>query len=81
LVLDEPTSGIDAMAETHIFNRIRENAKDRATILITHRLYNLKEADYIYVLDQGKVVQQGKFDELSVQLGIFRDLYSNQKFG
>lgn len=81
LVLDEPTSGIDAMAETHIFNRIRENAKDRATILITHRLYNLKEADYIYVLDQGKVVQEGKFDQLSIQEGIFNQLFSNQKFG
>lgn len=81
LVLDEPTSGIDAMAETHIFNRIRENAKDRATILITHRLYNLKEADYIYVLDQGRVVQEGKFEELSAQQGIFNQLYSNQKFG
>lgn len=81
LVLDEPTSGIDAMAETHIFNRIRENAKDRFTILITHRLYNLKDADYIYVLDQGKVVQEGKFEELSIQEGIFNQLYSNQRFG
>lgn len=81
LVLDEPTSGIDAMAETHIFNQIRANAKDRATILITHRLYNLREADYIYVLDHGRVVQEGKFEELSAQQGIFNQLYSSQKFG
>ncbi len=81
LVLDEPTSGIDAMAETHIFKRIRENAKERATLLITHRLYNLKEADYIYVLDQGKVVQEGSFEELAGREGIFNQLYSNQKFG
>lgn len=80
LVLDEPTSGIDAIAETHIFNKIRENAKDRITILITHRLYNLKDADYIYVLDQGKVAQEGKFEDLSVQQGIFRELYSAQTF-
>lgn len=81
LVLDEPTSGIDALAETHIFHRIRENSKDSVTILITHRLYNLKEADWIYVLDQGKVVQEGEFDSLSVQEGIFKQLYSNQRFG
>jgi ATP-binding cassette, subfamily B, bacterial len=81
LVLDEPTSGIDAMAETHIFRKIRENSKDRVTILITHRLYNLKDADYVYVLDQGKVVQEGSFEDLSFCEGIFSQLYSNQKFG
>ena len=81
LVLDEPTSGIDALAETQIFNAIRSNSKERITILITHRLYNLKEADLIYVFDQGKVVQSGGFELLASQEGIFKSLYANQQFG
>lgn len=81
LVLDEPTSGIDAVAETHIFEKIRKNSKDRVTVLITHRLYNLKDVDFIYVLDKGKVVQEGRFEDLANQDGIFNQLYTNQKFG
>lgn len=81
LVLDEPTSGIDALAETSIFQNLKEKATERITVLITHRLYNLKDADYIYVLEQGKVVEEGDFEELAKQNGVFAQLYIQQKFG
>ncbi|MDI1323199.1 MAG: ABC transporter ATP-binding protein [Algoriphagus sp.] len=80
VVLDEPTSSLDAISETMVFDQLKKESADRITILITHRLYNLKDADYIYVLDEGIIRQEGKFGELVLEEGIFRDLYQRQSF-
>lgn len=64
LVLDEPTSEMDARGEHTIFRELREMAPDRITIVVTHRLDNVRMADRVIVLDQGRIREQGRFEDL-----------------
>jgi ATP-binding cassette, subfamily B, bacterial len=75
LVLDEPTSALDPRAEHRIFSGLRTLARDRAVVLVTHRLLNVSVADRIIVLDRGRIIQQGSFTELVEAPGLFRDLW------
>lgn len=79
LVMDEPTAALDARAERRIFAGLRELAKDRAVLLITHRLTNVAVADRIVVLDQGRIVQEGTYAQLTRQPGLFRSLWELQR--
>lgn len=79
IVLDEPTSALDAEAEFEIFSELKKMAKDKMVILITHRLYNLKIADYLYVMQNGSIVESGNFDELVNKNGAFTRLYNMQQ--
>ncbi|WP_257585980.1 MULTISPECIES: ABC transporter ATP-binding protein [unclassified Streptomyces] len=78
LVLDEPTANLDPRAEYRIFRRLRGLARDRVVLLVTHRITNVAVADRIVVLDEGKVVQEGTYRELSQQPGMFQQLLSFQ---
>jgi ATP-binding cassette subfamily B protein len=78
LVMDEPTAALDAKAEHRIFSGLRDLAKDRAVLLITHRLANVAVADRIVVLDQGEIVQEGTYSELSQQSGPFQRMLAYQ---
>lgn len=78
IVLDEPTSALDAIAENAIFTHFKSMRSDRITLVISHRLYNLKDCDYIYVIDEGRIVQEGSFSQLSKAEGMFRSLYEQQ---
>ncbi|GGV58913.1 ABC transporter [Streptomyces griseoloalbus] len=79
LVMDEPTAALDARAEHHIFTGLRDLAKDRAILLITHRLANVAVADRIVVLDRGRIVQEGTYDQLTREPGLFRSLWELQQ--
>jgi ATP-binding cassette subfamily B protein len=79
IVLDEPTSALDAPAEFEIFRQIKAIAKNKMVILITHRLYNLKIADYLYVMENGRIAEEGTFDELLEKNGAFAQLYNMQQ--
>jgi ATP-binding cassette subfamily B protein len=79
VILDEPTSALDASAESEVFVNVKEQLKDQMVILITHRLYNLKMADYIYVLKDGNIDQEGSFEDLISTPGQFKKLYETQK--
>ncbi|PZH06935.1 ABC transporter [Streptomyces sp. NTH33] len=79
LVMDEPTAALDARAEHHIFTGLRELAKDRAILLITHRLANVAVADKIVVLDKGRIVQEGTYAQLTREPGLFRSLWELQQ--
>ncbi|MFB6722682.1 ATP-binding cassette domain-containing protein [Kribbella sp. NPDC056345] len=79
-ILDEPTSAIDAEAEREIFADLRRTKSDRITIVVSHRASTLTELDRIYVIDDGKVVQQGTYQELMAQpAGRFARLFSTQQ--
>ncbi len=78
LLLDEPTSSLDARAESEFFQRLRELAAGRATILISHRLATARLADRIYVLSGGRVVASGSHAELLAQAGDYAELFETQ---
>ncbi|MFG3515300.1 ATP-binding cassette domain-containing protein [Streptomyces bobili] len=79
LVMDEPTAALDARAEHRIFSGLRELAKDRAVLLITHRLTNVAIADRIVVLDEGRIVQEGTYAQLTQEPGLFKSLWNLQR--
>jgi ATP-binding cassette subfamily B protein len=79
IVLDEPTSSLDPNAEFKVFENLKNNLNDQVIIVVTHRLYNLKIADHIYVLKDGKISQEGNFETLINADGEFRTMYNNQK--
>ncbi|WP_344204532.1 ABC transporter ATP-binding protein [Nonomuraea bangladeshensis] len=78
LICDEPTAALDARAEHALFERIRGHADGRTVLLITHRLASVRLADRIYVLEHGKVVEQGDHDALMARGGLYADLYGLQ---
>ncbi|HKD55831.1 MAG TPA: ABC transporter ATP-binding protein [Steroidobacteraceae bacterium] len=64
LVLDEPTAAMDAQAEAEVFEHFRQLARDRITILISHRFSTVRMADQILVLNHGRIVERGTHEEL-----------------
>jgi len=81
LVLDEPTAAMDAQAEADIFEHFRQLAKDRVTILISHRFSTVRMADQIAVLDRGHIVECGSHEELMKVNGRYAHLFSLQARG
>ena len=78
LIMDEPTSAMDARAEVELFERFHQLAKDRMAILISHRLSTVKMVDRIYLLDQGRIVESGTHDELVNRKGQYAELFETQ---
>lgn len=74
LILDEPTSQMDARGEHAILEEIKAIAADRITIVVTHQLSNTKIADRILVMEHGRITEQGSYDELADADGLFREL-------
>ncbi|MGD6740456.1 ATP-binding cassette domain-containing protein [Streptomyces sp. BH106] len=74
LILDEPTSQMDARGEHAIFLEIKRIAAERMTIVVTHQLENTRLADRILVMDKGRVIEQGRYDELVNGGGLFAEL-------
>ena len=69
LILDEATSALDTVAENELFNSFRQHIGNRAALIISHRHSAVKHADYIYVLSNGSVQQQGTDEELLAMEG------------
>lgn len=69
LILDDALSAVDARTETRIINHIKDNRKDKTTIIITHRLSAVHHADKIIVLENGKIVESGTHQALSKDCG------------
>jgi len=78
VVLDEPTSSLDPLAEAALFERFRELIKGRSGILISHRFSTVRMADTIYVLEGGRVTESGSHDELVRRGGTYSRLYALQ---
>ena len=78
LILDEPSSSLDADTEYEVFSRFREIVRGRTAILITHRFTNVTLADRIIVLENGSVVESGSHEELLQKHGKYNEMYRKQ---
>jgi len=78
LILDEATSALDQESEHLVHQALDELRRGRATLIIAHRLSTVRSADNIAVLDEGRIVEQGNFDELMAKEGPFKRLAQDQ---
>ena len=78
LIMDDSTSSVDTQTEYEIQQALDELLEDRTTFIITQRLSSIKKADYIIVLDDGEISEEGTHDQLIANDGIYRKLYDTQ---
>ena len=78
LLLDEATSSLDTASEMQVQEALKTLMKGRTTLVIAHRLSTIMHADQIYVVESGRIVEQGTHDELSQKGGLYQTLYRSQ---
>lgn len=81
LILDEPTSAIDAKAEAEIFDEINSEMKGRTTMTISHHFSTVRKADHIIVMEKGTIMQSGTHSELMQHGGRYKDMFDTQAEG
>jgi ABC-type multidrug transport system fused ATPase/permease subunit len=81
LILDEPTSSLDAISEEIVFDALRKLREGRTTIVIAHRLSTVRDADSILVLDGGRISAQGRHDELLKRSALYRRMCARLSVG
>lgn len=76
--LDEPSSALDPLAEYRLNKAMKEVAKEKTVLSISHRLSTTRDADFIYVMEQGRVVEQGTHEELVSRQGVYAAMWEVQ---
>lgn len=79
LILDDSLSAVDAKTESHIIKNIRDERKEKTTIITTHRLSAIEHADWIIVLDDGKIIEEGRHEQLLKLDGWYKEQYERQQ--
>jgi ATP-binding cassette, subfamily B, bacterial len=78
MILDEPTSAVDPKAEFELFEHFRGRLGGRGALIISHRLSTVRQADYTYVLQQGRIIEHGVHDDLIKAQSAYADLFEKQ---
>ncbi|MEU6259176.1 ATP-binding cassette domain-containing protein [Streptomyces sp. NPDC047043] len=78
VILDEPTSHLDVRAESAAFDRVAATAGDASVLMISHRLSTVRRADRILVLDDGRITEAGRHDELVARGGTYAEMFAAQ---
>jgi subfamily B ATP-binding cassette protein MsbA len=78
LILDEPSSGLDAASEKLVFEALDRLMEGKTTVVIAHRLSTIRRADCIFVVKDGEIVERGRHDELLRSQGLYSELYEQQ---
>lgn len=78
LILDEATSNVDSLTESLIQDALKSLLKGRTAVVIAHRLSTIRNADLICVIQDGKIAEQGRHEELLARRGVYADLYARQ---
>ena len=76
--MDEPTSALDPISEYKVFSRLLEHLHEKTVIIISHRLTATKNADKIYMIENGKIIESGKHQQLMDLGGKYAEMYSLQ---
>jgi subfamily B ATP-binding cassette protein HlyB/CyaB len=78
MILDEATSALDSESEGVIITKLLENKGKVTSIIIAHRLSTIRNADFVFVLDKGQIVQEGTHNELIQKEGVYKELFQDQ---
>jgi ATP-binding cassette subfamily B protein len=78
LILDEPTAAIDAKAEHEIFRRVEKLTSDKTALIISHRFSTVRNADKIFVIENGKIIESGSHQKLMKLEGVYANLFNLQ---
>ncbi|MBD0331762.1 MAG: ABC transporter ATP-binding protein [Chitinophagaceae bacterium] len=78
IILDDSLSAVDAKTEKQILNNLRQYTQQKTSIFITHRIFSLLEFDKIVVLDDGRITEEGKHDELLERGGLYFEMHARQ---
>jgi len=79
LILDDSLSAVDTNTEETILSNLRKYMKNRTTIIVSHRISTIKNADEIIVLDNGEIVERGTHEELIKLKGLYNSIYEKQQ--
>ncbi len=77
-VFDEPSSALDPIAEYKLFDNILKACKENTLLFISHRLSSVQNADHVFLLENGEVVEEGTHRELMARRGLYADMYQKQ---